>query len=191
MHPQGTGRGTPGHPRTKRQADLLMWIVWLCFLGQVQSFTLEYQDCRNPTRLEHFMEKTACTADHTPAEQPGEKTYAVLTEAPTQELDGWSCEMRKTEWQYQCEPSSQLWLATLPYIRTHVQLTMEECRNMTLHRKYQPPGQDKILHLRTGEWSYFKVDQEGQLLEDQGLLRCPEGGHGPKSHPAPPSHLLI
>ena len=97
----------------------------------------------------------------------------------------------KMEWQYQCEPSSQLRLATLPYIQTHVQLTMEECRNMTLHRKYQPPGQDKVLHLRTGEWSYFEVDQEGQLLEDQGRLRCPEGGHGPKGHPAPPSHLLI
>ena len=43
---------------------------------------------------------------------------------------------------------------------------------MTLHRTYQPPGQDKIIHLQTGEWSYFEVDQEGQLLEDQGRLRC-------------------
>ena len=34
------------------------------------------------------MENTACTAEHTPGEQPGEKTYAVLTEAPTQELAG-------------------------------------------------------------------------------------------------------
>ena len=74
--------------------------------------------------------------------------------------------MMKTEWRYQCEPSSQLRLATLPYIRTHVQLTMEECRNMTLHRTYQPPGQDKIIHLRMGEWSYFEVSQDGQLLED-------------------------
>ncbi len=40
---------------------------------------------------------------------------------------------------------------------------------MTLHRKYQPPGQDKVLHLRTGEESYFEVHQEGQLLEDQDL----------------------
>ncbi|MCP3666950.1 MAG: hypothetical protein GY696_31400 [Gammaproteobacteria bacterium] len=83
---------------------------------------MEYQDCRDPNRLERFMENTACTTEHTSTEQPGEKTYAVLTEAPTQELDGWSCEMMKTECRYQCEPSSQL-LATLPYIRTHVQLT--------------------------------------------------------------------
>ncbi len=106
MHPQGTGR-TPGHPHAKRQADLrIVWIMWLCLLGGVKSFTLEYQDCQNPTRLEHFMENTASAADHTPAEQPGETTYAVLTEDPTQELDGWSCEMRKTEWQYHCAPNS-------------------------------------------------------------------------------------
>ncbi len=35
------------------------------------------------------------------------------------------------------------------------------------------------------------MNQDGQLLEDQGRLRCPEGGHGPKGHPAPPAHLLI
>ncbi|MCP3667655.1 MAG: hypothetical protein GY696_35055 [Gammaproteobacteria bacterium] len=47
------------------------------------------------------------------------------------------------------------------------------------------------MHLRTGEWSYDEVDQEEQLLEDQDRLRCPKGGHGPKGHPALPSHLLI
>ncbi|MCP3661056.1 MAG: hypothetical protein GY696_00950 [Gammaproteobacteria bacterium] len=52
-------------------------------------------------------------------------------------------------------------MATLPYIRTHVQLTTEECRNMTEQRKYQPPGQDKVLHLQTGELSYYEIDQEG------------------------------
>ncbi|MCP3666892.1 MAG: hypothetical protein GY696_31100 [Gammaproteobacteria bacterium] len=65
------------------------------------------------------MENTACTTEHTSGEQPREKNYAVLTEAPTQELASWSCEMMKTEWRYQCEPSFQLRLATLPYIRTH------------------------------------------------------------------------
>ncbi len=84
LHPQGTGRRTQGHPRTKGQADLIIWIVWLCLLGGgVKSFTMEYQDCRDPNRLERFMVNTACTTDHTPVEQPGEKTYAVLTEAPT------------------------------------------------------------------------------------------------------------
>ena len=43
------------------------------------------------------MENTACAAEHTPGEQPGEKTYAVLTEALTKELAGWSCEMMKTD----------------------------------------------------------------------------------------------
>ena len=66
------------------------------------------------------------------------KTYAVLTEAPTKEIAGWSCEMLKTEWRYQCDPSSQLQLATLSYIQTHVQLSVEECRNMTLQRIYTP-----------------------------------------------------
>ena len=63
----------------------------MCLLGGTSSFTLEYQDCRNPTRLEYFMENTACAIDHTPTEQQGETMYAVLTEAPTWELDGWSC----------------------------------------------------------------------------------------------------
>ncbi|MCP3664659.1 MAG: hypothetical protein GY696_19575 [Gammaproteobacteria bacterium] len=42
---------------------------------------------------------------------------------------------------------------------------------------------------RTGQ-DYFEVSQDGQLLEDQGRQRCPEEGHGPKGHPAPPAHLL-
>ncbi|MCP3663013.1 MAG: hypothetical protein GY696_11045 [Gammaproteobacteria bacterium] len=63
--------------------------------------------------------------------------------------------MMKTEWRYQCDPSSRLRLATLPYIPTHVQLSVEECRNMTLHRTYRPQGQEKIIHLRMGEWSHF------------------------------------
>ncbi|MCP3663647.1 MAG: hypothetical protein GY696_14350 [Gammaproteobacteria bacterium] len=119
------------------------------------------------------MENTACAAEHTPGEQPGEKTYAVLTK-----LAGLSCVMMKTEWRYQCEPSSQLRLATLPYIRMHVQLSVEECRNMTLHRTYRPPGQEKIIHLRMGKRSHLEVSQDGQLLEDQG-------------QPAPPAHILM
>ncbi|MCP3668030.1 MAG: hypothetical protein GY696_37005 [Gammaproteobacteria bacterium] len=92
LHPQGTGRWVPGHPRTKGQADLIIWIVWLCLLGGVKSFTMEYQDCKDPTWLERFMENTACTTDHTPVEQPGEKTYSVLTETPKKEMDSWSCD---------------------------------------------------------------------------------------------------
>ena len=61
---------------------------------------------------------------------------------------------------------------------------------MTLHRKYRPPGQDKIIHLRIGEQSHFKVSQDGELLEDQGRLRCPEEGPGPSGQPAPPAHVL-
>ncbi|MCP3662471.1 MAG: hypothetical protein GY696_08260 [Gammaproteobacteria bacterium] len=121
----------------------------------------EFQDCRDPTRLERFMENTACAAGNTPGEQPGEKSYAVLTEAPTKELAGWSCEMLKTEWRYQCDPSSQLRLATLPYIRTYVQLSVEECRNMTLHWTYTPQGQEKIIHLWMGEWSFLKSARTG------------------------------
>ena len=62
---------------------------------------------------------------------------------------------------------------------------------MTEQRRYQPPGQDKVLHLRMGELTHHEIDQEGQLLEDQGRLRCHDGGHGPKGHPAPPAHLLV
>ncbi|MCP3665181.1 MAG: hypothetical protein GY696_22230 [Gammaproteobacteria bacterium] len=137
---QGTGRRTSGRTCAQGQVDMVVWLIWLCLMGGVQSYQIEYQDYRDPTRLERFMENTACAAEHTPGEQPGEKTYAVLTETPTKELAGWSCEMMKTEWRYQCEPSSQLRLATLPYIRKHVQLSVEECRNMTLHRTYRPPG---------------------------------------------------
>ncbi|MCP3664658.1 MAG: hypothetical protein GY696_19570 [Gammaproteobacteria bacterium] len=83
LHPQGTGRRIPGHPHTKGQADLIIWIIWLCLLEGVKSLTMEYQDCRDPTRLERFMENTACTTEHTSVEQLGERTYAILTEAPT------------------------------------------------------------------------------------------------------------
>ncbi|MCP3661939.1 MAG: hypothetical protein GY696_05480 [Gammaproteobacteria bacterium] len=82
-HPQETGRQAPGRPRTKGQADLVIWMIWLFLMGGVHSYQMEYQDCRDPTRLERFMENTACTTEHTSGEQPGEKTYTVLTEAPT------------------------------------------------------------------------------------------------------------
>ncbi|MCP3661111.1 MAG: hypothetical protein GY696_01230 [Gammaproteobacteria bacterium] len=47
---------------------------------------MEFQDCRDPTRLERFMENTACAAENTPGEQPLGKTYAILTEASTKEI---------------------------------------------------------------------------------------------------------
>ncbi|MCP3668242.1 MAG: hypothetical protein GY696_38100 [Gammaproteobacteria bacterium] len=72
------------------------------------------------------MENTACAAETTPGEQPLGKTYAILTESTTREVAGWSCELLKTEWR------SQLRLAALLYIRKHVQLSVEECRNMNL-----------------------------------------------------------
>ncbi|MCP3665182.1 MAG: hypothetical protein GY696_22235 [Gammaproteobacteria bacterium] len=42
-----------------------------------------------------------------------------------------------------------------------------------------------------GEWSHFEVSQDGQLLEDQGRLRCPGEGPGPRGQPAPPYHILM
>ena len=71
------------------QADMIIWLIWLCLMGGVQSYQMQYQDCWDPTRLERFMENTACAAEHTPGEQPGKRTYAVLTEAHTKELAGW------------------------------------------------------------------------------------------------------
>ncbi len=59
---------------------------------------------------------------------------------------------------------------------------------MTLHRTYQPPGQDKIIHLQT---ELFRGRPGGTAAGRSGPAKVPEGGHGPKGHPAPPAHLLI
>ena len=108
------------------QPELISCLLLLCLLEGVQAYQVEFQDCRDSTLLERFMESTACAAETTPGEQPLGKTYAILTESTTREVAGWSCELLKTEWR------SQLRLAALPYIRKHVQLSVEECRNMNL-----------------------------------------------------------
>ncbi|MCP3661110.1 MAG: hypothetical protein GY696_01225 [Gammaproteobacteria bacterium] len=77
----------------------------------------------------------------------------------------------------------------MPYIQKHVQLS--ECKNMTLQRVYIPQGQAKPIHQRMGEWSHFKINQEGQVQEDQGQLKCPGVGPGPRSQPEPPDHVLM
>ncbi|MCP3663012.1 MAG: hypothetical protein GY696_11040 [Gammaproteobacteria bacterium] len=68
-HQQGTGRRTGARQSTHGQTDLVYWLIWLCLVVGVQACQMEYQDCRDPTRLERY---SLCCRPHTRRAARGE-----------------------------------------------------------------------------------------------------------------------
>ncbi|MCP3663608.1 MAG: hypothetical protein GY696_14140 [Gammaproteobacteria bacterium] len=68
--------------------------------GPASGYSLEFFDCRSPTRIDKFARPTACDPFAADEEVSAGTTFEVLTLAETREVPGWSCEVIHSEWQY-------------------------------------------------------------------------------------------
>ena len=114
-------------------------ILWL-MLGRASGYSIDYFDCRSPTRNKPFARPMACDPFATEEKTTTGTTYEVLTEAETREKDGWSCDIIVSEWRYRCGIFSHLELAPVPHLLLHTQVTWAECRRMVRRLKYIPEG---------------------------------------------------
>ena len=91
---------TQGRPTVKK---MVFNIIMACGAmlgvrpGPASGYSLEYYDCRSPTRIDKFARPTACDPFAADEEVAAGTTFEVLTLAETREVSGWSCEVIHSE----------------------------------------------------------------------------------------------
>ncbi len=98
--------------------------------GQSSVYSIDFFDCRSPTRIDKFARPTVCDPLAADEEVVVGTTFEVLTEAENREVPGWSCEVINSEWRYRCGLFSHLKLAGLPHLLRHSPVTRADCRGM-------------------------------------------------------------
>ena len=89
-------KNTQSRLTTKKM--MLSFIIAFCagaglMLRPVSSYSLEYYDCRHPTKVNKFARPTVCDPFAAEGEASTGTTYEVLTQAAVREVPGWSCEV--------------------------------------------------------------------------------------------------
>ncbi|MCP3663074.1 MAG: hypothetical protein GY696_11355 [Gammaproteobacteria bacterium] len=132
-------------------------------LRPASGYSLEYYDCRSPTRIDKFARPTACDPFAADEEVATGTTFEVLTMAETIEVSGWSFEVIHSEWRYRCGVFSHMKLSGVPNLLQHSPVTGADYRGMTRQQEYIPEGCAMGLPLRLNTWNYFQVKASGDL----------------------------
>ena len=146
--------------------------IILLMVGGANGYSVDFYDCRSPTRMERFVRPTACDALPAVEEQPMGKSFEVLTEATTRELSCWSCEIITSEWRYCCGIFSHLKLASVPHPMRHAQLSLAECRRILHRMEYTMQGRVKSMPLRLNTWNSFSMTVSGDLEAYPDHVEC-------------------
>ena len=95
-------------------------------LKPVSGYSLEYYDCRYPTKINKFARPTVCDPLAAEEEVATRSSFEVLTLAEVREVPGWSCEVIVSEWRYRCSVFSHMKLSGVLHLLRHSAVTNED-----------------------------------------------------------------
>ncbi|MCP3665493.1 MAG: hypothetical protein GY696_23855, partial [Gammaproteobacteria bacterium] len=170
-----SGKNTQSRFTTKKMMFSLLiacGAVAGLMLRPVSGYSLEYYDCRHPTKVNKFARPTVCDPFAAEEEVTTGTTYKVLTQAAVREVPGWSCEVIVSEWRYRFGVFSHMKLSGVPHLLRHSTMTTGDCRGMVRSKHYTPKGRTVGMSLKLNTWNYFQLTASGNLEAYTSYLTC-------------------
>ena len=126
------------------------------------SYTIEYQDCRKPNRIQQYDIHQICTNQESKSSVKPQN-YKILVPNRNIRTTGYRCEVRKSSYLFYCGAWSHQKLISPPKIDVMEKTTVEGCNSMIHTSKYRIPGQSHTVHVAIGEEATYLIDEIGTI----------------------------
>lgn len=135
---------------------------------QQNTHQISFNDCSDSRIVHRLSTDGACQAPPVSNKTRGE--YQLLQEIGYQTVDGWSCEIRHSTFEFYCGVYSHLKLIKIPDIEISLPVTPGECRKFVNQHKYRTKnGGSHVLNI-PGE-TILQVNDLG-VLHPSGTVSC-------------------
>ena len=168
--------------RTSSQPDhnlpslwtLMLFLILILSWKPTHAYTYSYFDCSQPAHLETFDRLALCQqspAKTVPDQNPME-TWMLLQQATSHEVNGTSCEVRRSEFQGYCGVWGHTKLGGAPSVSASVTIDAHECREMLQTRKFVTASTPAGWPIRINEETSFTEMTAGKIWYESDQVRC-------------------
>ena len=121
---------------------LIVAIVVLDILiNLTSSYEISFFDCTNTTKIQTYKYNDICQQET--SRQLKTTTYTILQQKSVQYLEGWSCQIIKTQFVEYCGSFSHNKHAEIPQVEVTQRISKYECLNMAISKQFTMPDNTK------------------------------------------------
>ena len=134
-------------------------VIGILLLGLpnlTEAYSYPYHDCAKPSNLETFDRSSLCATPANPLTLAPEATWQLLQVSRSVEIDGYSCDVRKSLFQGYCGVWGHTKLGGPPSVLTSYPVSREECERMVTARKFVTPHSPNGHPLILGHPNHFE-----------------------------------
>ena len=135
----------------------------------VTDYNLKYYDCTKPENLKLF--NKVCVNENS-VEDGDMEEWTLLQIEQSVETNGWSCQARKSTFEYFCGAFSHVKIMKIPSIDVPVNLTPEHCRMLVTTQSIGLPFLQTSTAVKLGGETIISVSAHGLIHDSDRKVAC-------------------
>ena len=135
----------------------------------VMDYNLKYYDCTKPENLKLF--NKVCVNENS-VENGDMEEWTLLQIEQSVETNGWSCQARKSTFEYYCGAFSHVKIMKIPSIDVPVSLTPEHCRMLVTTQSIGLPFLHTPTAVKLGGETIISVSAHGLIHDTEKKVSC-------------------
>ena len=154
--------------------NLLMILLLFLSLRSTNAYTYTYYDCSQPSHLKVFDRLALCQqppADDLNTHSPLEG-WLILQEAASHEINGTSCEVRRSTFQGFCGVWGHTKLGGPPTVSATIPVSARECLEMVRTERFVTSTTPAGWPIRLNEETSFTEMTKGRIWYDNDQVQC-------------------
>ena len=145
----------------------LFWMYMVKFV--TTNYNLKYYDCTKPENLKLF-NKVCVNAEH--MENGKTEEWTLLQIEQSVKTSGWSCQAKKSSFEYYCGAWSHVKIMKIPSIDIPVSLTPEHCRMIVTSQVMGLPFLQTPTAVKLGGETIISVSAHGIIHDKDKKVTC-------------------
>ena len=151
---------------------LEMWMTFtkvIILINTVSAYSIDYYNCQDPKHITTYKLSEACVKDQ--KKGTGTSIYALLQEREIQDLQGYSCQVKRTTITEYCGSFSHNKLAKAPEVEIIEPMTPDQCLNLIHTQKYTTPD-GKVNRITLGTENVIYSNDRGAIIISDNQVSC-------------------
>ena len=151
---------------------LEMWMTFtkvIILINTVRAYSIDYYNCQDPKHITTYKLSEACVKDQ--KRGTGTSIYALLQEREIQDLQGYSCQVKRTTITEYCGSFSHNKLAKAPEVEIIEPMTPDQCLNLIHTQKYTTPD-GKVNRITLGTENVIYSNDRGAIIISDNQVSC-------------------
>ena len=149
-----------------------MWMILIKIIvlfNTVNAYSIDYYNCQDPEHITTYKLSEACAKDQ--ISNTEDSTYVLLQQKEVQDLQGYSCQIKRSTITEYCGSFSHNKLARAPEIELIEPLTPDQCLNLIHAQKYTTPD-GNVNPVTIGSETVIYSNDRGTIITSDNKISC-------------------